>query len=126
MKGSQSFFRKSLEKLHSNQKCPLCMRGFQKKDDLDKTIHTVSVVGAKVKAPEHWCIIVQITMRLNEAIPKMIPRLNTELRELQERQKRLQELKPKIEEVGVVCECGQQYPVVTTSVSSSHISGHKS
>ena len=29
----------------------------------------------------------------------MIPRLNTELRDLQEQQKRLQELKPKIEEV---------------------------
>ena len=42
VKGSQSFFRKSLEKLHSNHKCPLCMRGFEDKTSLDSTIKTVS------------------------------------------------------------------------------------
>ncbi len=41
VKGSQSFFRKSLEKLHSNHKCPLCMRGFEDKSSLDSTIKTV-------------------------------------------------------------------------------------
>lgn len=42
VKGSQSFFRKSLEKLHSNHKCPLCMRGFEDKSSLDSTIKLVS------------------------------------------------------------------------------------
>ena len=44
-------------------------------------------------------VCVQITTRLNEAIPRMIPRLNNELHQLQDQQKKLQELKPKIEEV---------------------------
>ena len=44
MKGSQSFFRKSLEKLHSSHKCPLCMRGFEEQDSLDNTIRLVGVV----------------------------------------------------------------------------------
>ena len=41
VKGSQSFFRKSLEKLHNNHKCPLCMRGFEEQESLDNTIRLV-------------------------------------------------------------------------------------
>jgi len=45
VKGSQSFFRKSLEKLHSSHKCPLCMRGFEEQESLDSTIRLVGVDG---------------------------------------------------------------------------------
>ena len=42
IKGSQSFFRKSLEKVHSAHRCPLCNRGFEDQSSLDATIRSVS------------------------------------------------------------------------------------
>ncbi len=44
----------------------------------------------------------QITSRLNESIPKILPNLEDNVRHLLDRQRQLQEIKPKIEEVCVL------------------------
>ena len=42
VKGSQSFFRRSLEKVHASKKCPLCARGFADEAGLERVIKSVS------------------------------------------------------------------------------------
>lgn len=83
VKGSMPFFRKSLEKMHSTRKCPLCTRGFDDNASFEKTVKS-------------------ITDRLNNTVPRLLPTLEDKQRELQEKQKRLQELKPKIEELNLI------------------------
>ena len=41
VKGSMPFFRRSLEKMHSTRKCPLCTRGFDDNASFEKTIKSV-------------------------------------------------------------------------------------
>jgi DNA repair exonuclease SbcCD ATPase subunit len=41
VKGSLPFFRKSLEKMHSTRKCPLCTRGFSDHASFEKTVKSV-------------------------------------------------------------------------------------
>ena len=41
VKGSLPFFRKSLEKIHSTRKCPLCTRGFDDNASFERTIKSV-------------------------------------------------------------------------------------
>lgn len=48
MKGSQSFFRRSLEKVHASKKCPLCTRGFADEAGLERVIKSVSKIEAHV------------------------------------------------------------------------------
>ncbi|CAI7993402.1 DNA repair protein RAD50 [Geodia barretti] len=80
VKGSLPFFRKSLEKIHSTRKCPLCTRGFSDHAGFEKTVKS-------------------ITDRLNNTVPRLLPTLEGKQHQLQEKQKTLQELKPKIEEL---------------------------
>ena len=47
----------------------------------------------------------QLTTRLNQSIPKMLPVISEKLQQLQARQRRLQELKPKIDEVSFIATC---------------------
>ena len=47
VKGSLPFFRKSLEKIHSTRKCPLCTRGFSDHAGFEKTVKSV--------CPSHPC-----------------------------------------------------------------------
>ena len=42
VKGSLPFFRKSLEKMHSTRKCPLCTRGFDDHASFERTVKSVS------------------------------------------------------------------------------------
>lgn len=118
VKGSMPFFRKSLEKMHSTRKCPLCTRGFDDSASFERTVKSVS--GCIVMSPHCNAaalfftnslfvlpllflslshLLFQITDRLNNTVPRLLPTLEDKQRELQEKQKRLQELKPKIEEV---------------------------
>ncbi len=46
VKGSESFFKKSLEKIHEKRVCPACSRGFNNQDDFEKTIKVVSATSA--------------------------------------------------------------------------------
>ena len=48
VKGSQSFFRRSLEKVHASKKCPLCARGFADEAGLERVIKSVSKIEAHV------------------------------------------------------------------------------
>ena len=48
---------------------------------------------------------IQLTTRLNQSIPKMLPVMTEKLQQLHVRQRRLQELKPKIEEVSLTSAC---------------------
>lgn len=48
VKGSQAFFRRSLEKVHSSRKCPLCSRGFESESGLQSVIKSVSQAPTSV------------------------------------------------------------------------------
>ena len=51
VKGSLPFFRKSLEKMHSTRKCPLCTRGFSDPASFDKTVKSVRLSTASFSNP---------------------------------------------------------------------------
>ena len=113
VKGSLPFFRKSLEKMHSSRKCPLCTRGFEDKASFDRTVKSVSGWEQEIRLLFQkiysiaLSLSLQITDRLNASAPRLLPALEDKQRQLRERQKRLQELRPKIEEVPHKT-CGQK------------------
>ena len=114
-KGSLPFLRQFLEKIYETRKCPLCARGFDDHAGFERTVKSVSLssplflclsVAFSPSRHHHFSLIhtatscVCVCVELSN-VPSLLPTLEQKQQELQDRQTRLQELRPKIDEVTV-------------------------
>ena len=104
VRGSQSFFKNSLEKACTSHKCPLCSRGYDSETEFQLLLTSVRWPGSIAKAmllhgKSLWYALLQIERRLNSKVPELTVQYETKLDKAKDVHQHLQELKPIISEV---------------------------